>query len=469
MWIICLLATAFASTAEQLMFSGDVTAALAAAESAASTAPEDVDAQEEYIDLLLNLYLVDNALEQARKRIEAEPTSPDGHYLYGRAQPDVGQAKASYERALKLDPMHARSHMGLGAIYTALGDHDRAAGAYGRAVQVDPTLNEAWLGLSRAHISRGDFEAALAVCAKAMAALPNDPDAYLTASILDPGQAPTLLALAAKNASFDARVHAALADSLLERGQAKKALQAAEEALKINPGEPTATRVKLFASELESGRLSKEGYATLIAIREANQVGPHDALVAANPKSTAALLARSRAHRGARDDASALKDLQAAKVLSPKEPEVLGQLGLVLLDLQRPADAIAPLAAARAARPWDFSLSKAWAIALSRADQHDAALAAFLDLSRRSPYDSALAIAYADALLRARKPEAAYQTVLAAAERRMDEQLVVALMATAAQAGRFAEAAQIMQSIADRTGDPKAAMLAEKLREKASR
>ena len=55
------------------------------------------------------------------------------------------------------------------------------------------------------------------------------------------------------------------------------------------------------------------------------------------------------------------------------------------------------------------------------------------------------------------------------AERRMDEQLVVALMATAAQAGRFAEAAEIMQSIADRTGDPKAAMLAEKLREKAGR
>ena len=49
----------------------------------------------------------------------------------------------------------------------------------------------------------------------------------------------------------------------------------------------------------------------------------------------------------------------------------------------------------------------------------------------------------------------------------MDEKLVVALMAAAAQSGRYGEAAEIMQQIADETGNSRAHELAAMLRAKA--
>lgn len=469
MWIVWALALAWGSKAEQLMYAGDVAGALELAKAEAETAPENVAAQERYIDLLLNLYLVDEAVKRARKAVEQRPTDPDAHYLLGRALPDVAQARRAYENALKLEPLHARSHMGMGALHTAAGDPSRAAAAYGRAVRIDSGLSEAWLGLIRSHISAEHLEDALAVSHKAIEALPEHPDGYLTAAVLDEARAVELLETAAKKAGHDARVHAALADRYLERGKGAAALAAAQRALAINAADPVALRVQLFARELKKGTLDAAGYQALLAARKTNGVPEHDALVARYRKSPAVLIARSRAHRAVGDDSAALADLASARGLAPNEPEILGQLGLLLIDLKRPAEAVAPLARAREGRPWDNSLTVAWAKALSLSDQHQPALEAYRELIRRSPYDTQLTIAYADALLRAGKPEAAYQTVLAAAEKRMDDQLVVALMATAAQAGRFTEAADIMQQIADRTGDPRAAQLARELRSRAQK
>jgi hypothetical protein len=143
------------SVSEAFMYAGDVESALRAAASEARAAPDDVAAQERHIDVLLSLGLVDRAVDVARKRVEAAPASPDAHYLLGRAFPSADAARAAYERALKLDPAHARAHMGMGAVHTAASDAERALGAYGRAVQADPLLAEAWLGLSRAHIAKG--------------------------------------------------------------------------------------------------------------------------------------------------------------------------------------------------------------------------------------------------------------------------------------------------------------------------
>ncbi|MEZ4320064.1 MAG: tetratricopeptide repeat protein [Myxococcota bacterium] len=458
-------AVAAAPVSEALMYAGDVESALREARREAEADPSDLGAQERQIDVLLTLGLYDRAVEIQQARVAKNPTDPDAHYLLGRALPDAAAARQAYERALKFEPTHARSHMGLGAVYTASGDFDGAIAAYSRATRFDSTLAEAWLGLSRAHLAKGEVPEALAVSKRAMEAAPRDPDAYLTVAVLDPANARATLEQAAKWAPGDPRVHATLAEVRLGDDEAKGAIAAADAALAIDPTEPAALKVKLFARAIASGTLDLAGYRALVAAREGK--GGFDALVTKYPKSAVVWAARSQARLSAGDLAGATSDLEKATALDPDEAELQGAYGLVLLQQKRPADALPHLEKAVRARPWDASLGIAWGRALSGAKQHDQAIAAMKALSERRRYDSDAQIAYADALLAAGQAEAAYQVVLDAAERRTDDKLLVALMAVATQTGRFAEAADIVEQIAVATKDPRARALAEQLRAKA--
>lgn len=450
---------------EEHMYAGDVESALRAAALEARQAPDDIAAQERHVDVLLTLGLTDRAIQVAKQRVEQQPMNPDSHYLLGRAVPSAEAARASFERALRLEPDHARSHMGMGAVYTAEADMDGAIEAYQRAVERDPGLAEAWLGLSRAWIVKNDLPSALAVSKRAMEAAPSAPDPYLTAAVLDPANARPTLEKAARLAGRDARIHASLAEVLLAAGEADGALASASRALAIDPTDAAALRAQMFARALKAGTLDVKGWRALIAA-QADARGPaaFDPLVEAYPRSALALAGRSQARLAAGDAAGALADLQKAGVLDAGEPEIQGALGLLLLQQGKAADALPWIERAAAARPWDGSLGIARGAALGRVGRHDEAIAGLASLSTRRRYDSEVAIAHADALLLAGKPELAYKVVLDAAERRMDARLMVALMAVATQVGRFAEAADILEQIGRTTGDPKALELAARLR-----
>ncbi|MCB9673690.1 MAG: tetratricopeptide repeat protein [Alphaproteobacteria bacterium] len=459
------VAATAAPVSETLMYAGDVEAALKEARREAEADPADIAAQERLIDILLTLGLDDRAVDLYRKRVQASPTDPNAHYLLGRALPDARGARESYEKALKFEPTHARSHMGMGAIHTAHGDFDAAIDAYSRATRFDGSLAEAWLGLSRAHLAKDDVAGALDVSRKAMEAAPNDPDAYLTVAVLDPANARQVLEQAAKLASGDPRVHASLAEVRLAENDAKGAIAAADAALAIDPTEPAALKAKLFARSIASGALDLDGYRRLIAARENG--GDFDALVARYPKSAVVLAGRSQARLQTGDVAGATADLEKAVAIDPDEAEICAAYGLVLLQQKRADDAIPWLAKAVAARQWDGSLGIAFGRALTAAGRHDEAITAMAALSSHRRFDSDVAIAHADALLAAGRAEEAYQVVLGAAERRMDDKLVIALMAVATQTGRYAEAADIVEQIAIATKDPKARDLAARLRAKA--
>jgi len=460
-----LAAAAATPVSESLMYAGDVQNALMAARSEAEADPADIAAQERLIDVLLTLGLYDRAIETYRKRIETAPTDPDAHYLLGRALPDATAARASYERALKFEPIHARSHMGMGAIYTAAGDFDAAIAAYGRATRFDSTLAEAWLGLTRAHLAKGELDQALAVSRRAMDAAPRDPDAYITVAVLDPSSAREVLEKAAKWAPGDPRVHTSLAEIRLADNDAKGAVESVDRALAIDPTDPASMRIKLFASAIARGVLDLQGYRDLIAARESG--GQFDALVLRYPDAALVWAARSQHRMAAGDREGALADLEKATTLDPGEAEFQGAYGLLLLDQKRAQDALPWLEQAITARPWDGSLGVAYGRALSAVGRHEQAAKAMKLFAERRLYDSDATIAYADALLAAGKPEAAYQVVLAASERRMDERLVVALMAAATQTGRYGEAADILDQISVATKNPAVHDLAERLRAKA--
>ncbi len=450
------------------MYQGDVEGALQAARAESAADPTDIEARERLNDILLSIGLYERAEKLAKEWVEKAPRNPDAHYLLGRALSDPREAKAAYERALKLEPTHARSHMGLGAIYTAGGVLDKALAAYERAVRFDSTLTEAWTGLMRSQMASDDIEAATATAERSIQAVPTAPDGYLALAVLKPGAARQTLEAGAKQAPYDPRLLALLAEVRLSGGDAAEALVAANGALEIDPTDPNALRTQLFAREIAAGALSVDGYRSLIELREASaEPARYDAVVTAHPKSGLALAGRSQAHLAKGSMEKARSDLEAALVLQPEEPELLAAYGLLQLKSGAAEEAVAPLVKASRARPWDASLGIALTRAFTLSGDHAGAVAASKALSDSRPYDSEAAIAHADALLAAGRPEAAYQVVLAAAERRMDDKLVVALMVMATQSGRFGEAADIMEQIAETTGDSKAHELAAQLRAKA--
>lgn len=466
MWMVIWLTVALGAEvprSEALLLSGDVTSALAAAESEAKSAPGDVATQERLVDILLGLGAIDKATKRFSERVRLDPENPDAHYLLGRALPGIREARQAYERALKLSPLHARSHMGMGAIHTALGDLPSAGAAYGRAVRIDPALGEAWLGLVRTHLAQEDLATAIQVARLAIQAVPESADAYLTLAALVPAERRAVLTEGAAKAGHDPRVHAALADVLLEAGEARQAVRSANAALAIDPTEPTALRVDLFGRQILEKTLDMEGYRALKQAR-----GPElDALITKYPKTPVSWLARANQRAASGDTNGALADLRRAQSVGYEEVEVMGHLGVALAERGQHAEAADLLVKASRARPWDESLARAAGTALSKAGRHDEAVPWLRDLSAKLPYVTPVSIALADALLLAGDVEAAYQVTLAAAERKTDPQVLVALMTLAAQSGRYDEAAEMLEEIGRSTNDPRAIDLAAKLRAKA--
>lgn len=449
------------------MLSGNVAGALDAAivESADTS---DVDAQERLVDILLTVRMPGRAVQLFGERVEAAPTNPDAHYLYARAVPDAERAQASYERALKLDPLHARSHMGMGAIHTARRDFDAAKAAYSRAVRIDRSLPEAWLGLIRTHLAVDRLDEAIETSRKAIAAVPASPEAYLTLSIIEPTTARATLELAVARAGQDPRVHAALADVLLDVGDGAGAVAAAGRSLAIDPTEPIALRALLFGTALVEETVDAEGVRALSEARLAGDLEAADTLARKYPRATPALLTRSqlRVQRG--DVAGGIADLEAALALSPEEAEVLGQLGILKAQQGDHVAAAEFLKRAFAKRPWDAGLGRSTGIEIAKAGDSEVAVQLLAGLHQRMPYTTEVTIALADALLLAGERERAYQVILGAAEKKTDEQLIVALVAAATQVGRFEEAADILEEIGRDGANQGALTLAARLREKAA-
>ncbi len=68
------------------------------------------------------------------------------------------EAVAPLERALKLKPRHAGSHVSLGFAYLGLGDAARAKALFREAIALQYDAPQAWHGLARANLETGDID-----------------------------------------------------------------------------------------------------------------------------------------------------------------------------------------------------------------------------------------------------------------------------------------------------------------------
>ncbi|MCB9665049.1 MAG: tetratricopeptide repeat protein [Alphaproteobacteria bacterium] len=444
--------------------------AVVVAEAEARALPDDLDAQERWIDLLLSTGQLERAVAEARARVQRAPASPDAQYLLGRALPAPDASREAFERALRLDPEHARSYAGIGGILRARGALREAAEAYQRALSLDPTLAEAWGGLLAITVASGDREGAGQVAEAALAKVPQHVESWLALAAARPAQAAQVLEQATRAVGWDARVHAARAVQALGADDATTAAAAAREALVRDPSSADAHWLVGLAAERLDGSLDAAGVRALQAARsspEGRTLRALDALVSSYPRSALARLTRARTLQPT-DPAGARADLEAGLAAHPDAIDLVATLGLALRGVDD-ARAARLLTVAVGARPYDASLAVAATDALLAAGQGEQARALAAEATTLFPFSLPVCLKYVGVLSAQGEHEAAWRAAREAADRIHDPRAALAAAAAAQEAGHLREAAQRYDQLAAQLGKPELAAVAANLRRTADR
>lgn len=454
------------------LYRGQLEQAIETARSAADANPDDLDAQELYIDLLLASRRPALAARHYAERVKVQPTDPDAHYLLGRAEIAAKDAVEAYERALRLDPDHARSHMGMGAVHTANGDLAAADAAFREALKRDGSLGEAWLGLVRVTVLAGDTEGrALEIARRGLAADPDEAGLALAVATMDPKNARSVLEASAEQTD-DARVRVRLAELRLTANDAKGALAAAEEALKTDPGNVEAARMRAFAGHVQAGLLDLDGLGRLLDARDKLATDPKAATLALEalakefPAAPILFLSLAEAHQKAGNQKGALEALALTLQRDPELVDAQAAFGLALLGEQRYGEATPWLAKAAKARPWDPDLVRAFGHAQLRSGDVEGALVTLRTAHRARPWEVPTLLTYAEALQTAGQAEASYALVRDALRQSPDPRLAVGFVIAAQAAGHDAAAADFLEDLGRKAGSTKLVELAESIRSK---
>ncbi|MFI6533936.1 tetratricopeptide repeat protein [Nonomuraea sp. NPDC050547] len=248
------------------------------------------------------------------------------HRLRGREHRYAGryeQALADYDRAIELDPAHAKALAGRAETLRLARRHDEALACFDRALELAPENRLVSLGRAYTLESLERHEEARQALDLLIAAEPRDAGA-----------------LKARGRFY------------LLRERLEEALADLDLAIELDPSSCAALTHRAFI------HLTRERRADALA-----DLGRALALV---PDDVLALTVRGRARWLMNDPDAALADLDRAVALEPDDAWALAHRGVVHQDLGRHAEAVADLS-----RAVEFEPGNAWAIA-SRGDSHEA-------------------------------------------------------------------------------------------------
>ena len=166
-----------------------------------------------------------------------------------------------------------------------------------------------------------------------------------------------------------------------------------------------------------------------------------DAGLAMDGGAVELLISRADARMQAHDVLGAAADASDAVILAPGHARAKAVLGVVLLEMNRPEDAVPCLREAVAAEPRHAACVRAYATALERCGDHDAAVQALADGIRAVPGDPALRTAAIMVAMRVRDFSAAADIAEAARRDGVADAQVFGLKGHALSSlGRHAEA-----------------------------
>lgn len=469
--LLALLLGAQASTDEvvSLLRQGQDAAALSASRQAVVESPEDVEAHELLIDLLVHLGLAYQA-ENAYRSLKSDNDTAMSWYLFGRAALEAEEAREAYTLCLAKDESYARGWMGLASIDRAQGGLARSEERYRKALELDPSLSEAWAGLAGLLVQQERMDEALEITRRATEQVPHDPEGWLAGASLDPDNARAWLEEGVKNVPDEPRLLHAVGTARVEDGEVAPALQAMEKAVAIDPGMAQARADVEVLREIAAGRFDLIGHGMLVRGRALSSEAPvaaldaFDQLVAAYPDCYLTWLGRG--HLYAEQDLTfeAEGDLRKALELRPDSSDVQGALGMLLLNDGKGKEALPLLQQASGSRPEDVNLGVSVGLATVGVEGVNAGVQYLARVAEANPNDVAPVMALVSVLTQAGRTDAAYTVLDRALERYPHPTLLLAFAAAAKDLGRNDKAIEALREIALITGDPKYDAMADQLK-----
>jgi tetratricopeptide (TPR) repeat protein len=136
------------------------------------------DIEEAYAE---SLDVLEKAIESLAHGTEPPEGLADAYFGLGWLHQGMGddeQAIADYDRAIALEPDHARAYHNRGVARFDQGDLEGAIADYTQAIALDPDCASAYYSRGVARHDRGDLEGAIADYTQAIALEPDDASAY---------------------------------------------------------------------------------------------------------------------------------------------------------------------------------------------------------------------------------------------------------------------------------------------------
>ena len=454
---------------EARLQAGDLPGALSAVSKALAAHPDEVQLHELRIDIFAMAGQIDLVSQVYRDRAAAGG-SADAWYLAGRAARTAAESLQAYERALALNPRHARAQMGKASVKRAQGAYSSAAEAYQEALRIDPSLGEAWGGLYLTLLALDDAGGALATARQALIAAPQEPAGWLGVAALAPKEAVATLDKAAGLLPDDAKISSARARAHFEAQDWAGARPAYAAAQRHAPLDKELRVEAALVDEVLSGAISGEGAGKILAIRAllpkrtADALKVLDGVVAANPRSGWARLVRGNLRSAANRTDEAEQDLRAALSLLPKSADAAAAWGLFLLGRHRASEAQPFLEAAASATPWDPAINVAYGMATLEAGQPEQAKTVLQATARAFPTSATAALALSRVLSGTGDVDGAIAALITAMRANPDPSLAAALGSIAVSGGRVEQAAAELDKLGTASGDARYGRAAQVLR-----
>jgi len=466
-----LLAPLFAGTDEVMghLRANRVEAALNEAKVTVETHPNDVEAHELLIDILMNLGIGHQAQFAYEQYATDNPRSAMAWYLLGRASVKAEDAEAAYRKSLEIDPSYARAYMGIASVQRSRGEDQDAEASYRTAVTLHPDLPEAWSALGAILIQQQRWEDAREITQQAMKASADDPEAYLAAAALDSERAEEYLRAGTRSVSNEPRLWEALARLQINENDLVGARASLSQALLLNPESAQARVDWAVLVELDKGTLDLLGQGRLARARDLSRETPvaaeaeFEQLIIDYPQCY--LVHLFRGHFYAEQDlfSEAARDLKKAHELAPTSPDAQGALGLLYLKDNEAALAMPLLDDAHKARPNDVELAISTCMAHAGVEGVSVGVACLGEVADAHPTDIRPVMAMVTILQQTGQEEAAYTVLRRAVARTPHPTLLLTYAAAAKDQGDTAIAAQTLRELARITGEPKYASMADRL------
>lgn len=369
---------------------GDPNAALEAYNAALAEDPRCVEALRAKARLLLGREDPEAALASIRDALEVTSTQADLWLLKARAETATGEdreALRSLEVALRYEPYNLEALARFGRLGQEAGRAEEAAEALGRALEIAPEREDLLEGWREASAALGRWEDVRAACRRLWQRDPTRWDARLEEALGwaragEMEEARELLAAVVLGAP-DVEVLRQAAEEASNLGLWSEALKACDRLLTLAPGDFDALRLKGVALKETGDDLQALRVLDLALKRRKDRGllerkrdllrarGPSKALVACceelarmEPPSAHAYADWAHAARERGRTKQALRVCEEGLQRVPEGLALLVLKGDLLLELERPAEALQEYEAARQ-RGQGFEASKGRALCLS--------------------------------------------------------------------------------------------------------